>query len=79
MLVIEEFIEGAARLRGGAKALDIWRMAPWTDTCVTTNFLGIYGIPEGLLRDLWDLCTWDLWDEHNSLPLTHRPFVPARK
>ena len=25
----EEFIEGAARLRGGAKALDIWRMVPW--------------------------------------------------
>ena len=24
----KEFIEGAARLRGGAKALDIWRMAP---------------------------------------------------
>ena len=40
MLVIEEFIEGAARLRGGAKALDIWRMAPWTDTFVTPNFLG---------------------------------------
>eukprot|EP00438_Fugacium_kawagutii_P000620 Skav224342 [mRNA] locus=scaffold2411:43913:44588:- [translate_table: standard] len=25
-ITLKEFIEGAARLRGGAKALDIWRL-----------------------------------------------------
>ena len=58
-------------LQGSVVEPRLWIYGAWHLGLIHDDhqFLRDLWVSQGLLRDLWDLCTWDLWDENISLPL----------